>query len=346
MVMEYKLEDLFELQMGKTPARKNTEYWDSNDNKWISISDLSDVDKYILDTKEFISDKAVKESGIKLIPKNTVIMSFKLSIGKTAITKEPMYSNEAIMSFVDKKVVSLLPDYVYYLFLGHNWESGTNKAVMGKTLNKKTLSQEIVQIHPIDEQKKIVNQLDSVKGMINKRHKELNKLNQLIKSRFVETFGDVHTNNKCFKCHLGSELFKFSSGKFLPVENRLKDGIPAYGGNGIAWYTEKALIDYSTIIIGRVGALCGNVYVVSDPVWITDNAIFIKEFKTDKFTIEFLGELMKAMDFHQYADFSGQPKITQKPLETIKYITPPIDMQNEFTRFVKQIDKLKFGNYK
>ena len=113
--MEYRLDELFDLQMGKTPSRNNPEYWNSEDHKWISISDLSKCGKYILDTKEYISDKAVQESGISCIPANTVIMSFKLSIGKTAITKEPIYSNEAIMSFRDKHFVELLPDYIFYM---------------------------------------------------------------------------------------------------------------------------------------------------------------------------------------------------------------------------------------
>ena len=68
---------------------------------------------------------------------------------------------------------------------------------------------------------------------------------------------------------------------------------------------------------------------------------YIKEQKTNKFTLEFLTEMMTIMDFYQYADFSGQPKITQKPLESLHYLTPPIEMQNEFTRFCKQVDKSK-----
>ena len=132
MKMEYRLDELFDLQMGKTPSRSKPEYWDSEDHKWISIGDLSKCEKYISETKEHISDLAVAESGISLIPANTVIMSFKLSIGKTAITKEPMYSNEAIMSFRDKQFVELMPEYVYYLLSSRDWDEGTNKAVMGK----------------------------------------------------------------------------------------------------------------------------------------------------------------------------------------------------------------------
>ncbi len=339
--MEYKLDEIFDLQMGKTPSRNNPEYWDSEDYKWISIADLSKCGKYIEETKEYLSDKAVDESGISLIPANTVIMSFKLSIGKTAITSEPMYSNEAIMSFRDKHVVELLPDYIYYMFSGKNWEEGTNKAVMGKTLNKATLSGVKIDIHDIAKQHEIVEVLDKLSSVIENRQRELEKLDELIKARFVEMFGDYHTNSKGFECHPGSELFKFSSGKFLPEERRLDEGIPVYGGNGIAWYTDEPLIEHPTVIIGRVGAWCGNIHTVLEPVWITDNAIYIKELKTDKFTLEFLTELMKVMDFHQYSDFSGQPKITQKPLETSNYLTPPVEMQIEFTDFVKQVNKSK-----
>lgn len=192
-----------------------------------------------------------------------------------------------------------------------------------------------------DEQKRIGELLDKIALIVDLRKRELANLDELVKARFVEMFGDYHTNSKGFETHPGIELFKFSSGKFLPEEKRLSDGIPVYGGNGIAWYTDVPLIDYPTIIIGRVGALCGNIHTVQEPVWITDNAIYIKEQKTNKFTLEFLTEMMTIMDFYQYADFSGQPKITQKPLESLHYLTPPIEMQNEFTDFCKQVDKSK-----
>ena len=184
--MEYRLDELFDLQMGKTPSRNTPEYWDSEDHKWISIGDLSKCGKYIYETKEYLSDNAVEESGINQIPANTVIMSFKLSIGKTAITAEPMYSNEAIMSFRDKKVIPLLPDYIYYMFSGRDWDAGTNKAVMGKTLNKATLSQIRIKVHSLSEQQEIVLALDKAKAIIEARQQELQKLDELIKARFIE----------------------------------------------------------------------------------------------------------------------------------------------------------------
>ena len=170
--MIYKLSELFDLQMGKTPSRNNASYWNSKENKWISIGDLSKCDIYISDTKEYISNLAVLESGIKLIPKNTVIMSFKLSIGKAAITAEDMYSNEAIMAFLDKNIAPILPEYLCYMFNYMNWEVGTNKAVLGKTLNKATLSEIKIKIHGLNEQKIIIKKLNKLKQTISARNKQ------------------------------------------------------------------------------------------------------------------------------------------------------------------------------
>lgn len=180
-----KLGDLFSLQMGKTPSRADTTYWNNGDNKWISISDMSTYIKYVEETNETISDKAVHESGIKIVPANTVIMSFKLSIGKTAITSEPVYTNEAIMAFIPNKPNMVLPDYLYYLLSSKNWNTESNRAVMGSTLNKATLSQIEISLHHMEEQQKIAATLDKVTDLINLRKKELEMLDLLVKSRKV-----------------------------------------------------------------------------------------------------------------------------------------------------------------
>ena len=86
--------DVFDLQMGKTPDRKNFSLFEG-DNTWVSIKDLDG--KYISNSKECISDEAAK--NIRLVKRGTVIMSFKLTIGKTAIAGKDLYTNEAIMAF-------------------------------------------------------------------------------------------------------------------------------------------------------------------------------------------------------------------------------------------------------
>ena len=204
--MMAKLGDVFNLQMGKTPARANAAYWTNGTNAWVSIADLSSYEKYVGDTKEQITDLAVQESGIKVVPADTIIMSFKLSLGKTAITKVPIYTNEAIMAFLPTGKYDVCPDYFFHRFSDRDWSEGTNRAVMGATLNKATLSNMEIVIPPLDEQRRIATVLDKVSGLIAKRREQLDKLDELLKARFVEMFGDPVSNPKGWNIIRLSEL--------------------------------------------------------------------------------------------------------------------------------------------
>lgn len=204
-----RLDEIFHLQMGKTPLRNNSEYWTNGKYRWVSISDLGTYQKYTSDTKEKITDLAVCESGIKCVPQNTVIMSFKLSLGKTAITKEPIFTNEAIMAFIPTGKFEVLPDYFYYLFSGKDWSKETNRAVMGSTLNKATLGGISVIVPPLEEQRKIAAVLDKVSDLIAKRRQQLEKLDLLVKARFTEMFGDPVSNPKKWRIQQFSEYIDF-----------------------------------------------------------------------------------------------------------------------------------------
>ncbi|HEV0327258.1 TPA: restriction endonuclease subunit S, partial [Streptococcus pneumoniae] len=157
-------------------------------------------------------------------------------------------------------------------------------------LNKNILLDLQLELLGIEEQENIICILNTIKGLITKRKLQLDELNLLVKSRFNEMFGDPLNNNKKFAVKTGQQCFKFSSGKFLDKHDRVFEGYPAYGGNGIAWKSRKYLIDNPTIIIGRVGAYCGNVRTTHGKVWISDNAIYIKEFKNSDFNLVFLLE--------------------------------------------------------
>ena len=188
--MKVKLSDVFDLQMGKTPPRNDRECW-GDGHKWISISDIGNAGKYIDTTKEEITDIGVSKSGIKAVPKGTVIMSFKLSIGKTAITAEDMYTNEAIMAFINKGECEINTDYLYHMCKGIDWFEGTNKAVLGLTLNKATMSEKEIEIPPLEVQLQVVAVLDKMDELIALRKEQLAKLDELVKSRFIELFGDL-----------------------------------------------------------------------------------------------------------------------------------------------------------
>lgn len=155
-------------------------------------------------------------------------------------------------------------------------------------LNKNILLDLQLELLGIEEQENIICILNTIKMLITKRKFQLDELNLLVKSRFNEMFGDPLNNNKKFAVKTGQQCFKFSSGKFLDKHDRVFEGYPAYGGNGIAWKSRKYLIDNPTIIIGRVGAYCGNVRTTHGKVWISDNAIYIYIYKNLRIPISIL----------------------------------------------------------
>lgn len=220
-----KLSDVFTLQMGKTPSRDNPDYWNGA-HKWVSIADLGRAEKYICDTKENITDSAISETGIKATPKGTVVMSFKLSIGKTAITSEDIYTNEAIMSFIDRQTYSYDIDYIYHLFSGKDWSEGTNKAVKGATLNKATLSQIVIPLPPIETQRQIAENLDKVTRFIDLCNSILDRLDLLVKSRFVEMFGDPEINPMNWKGDVLSKHLDVIGGYAFKSDSFKDSGIP------------------------------------------------------------------------------------------------------------------------
>ena len=191
-----RLGDAFDLQMGKTPSRDNSSYWNNGDHEWVSIKDLGTYGKYVGSTKETISELGRAESGIKPVPANTLIMSFKLSLGKTAITTKETYTNEAIMAFLEKGNHEINLDYMWHQFRSKDWTVGTNTAVMGKTLNKKTLGDSTIRIPSLAEQIEIADILDKDLRQIDATNNQVFHLQSLVKSQFVEMFGDPISNSR------------------------------------------------------------------------------------------------------------------------------------------------------
>ena len=335
MSEKIKLGELGKIVSGSTPKTNIKEYWDG-EILWITPAEIKENDYYIADTQRKITNLAVEKTNLKLLPKGTVLLSSRAPIGKVAICDNDMYCNQGFKNIIcsDK----LENRYVYY-FLKHNDEyiKSLGRGATFKEISKGIVENLEIPYREKKEQVEIANKLDIITDILKIRKQQIKQLDEIIKSQFVEMF-----ENKNYPKVCGKELFIFASGKFLDQTMRREKGIPVYGGNGIAWYTDKALIDFDTIVIGRVGAYCGNVKIIEEPVWITDNAIYIKAFKKDVYDIKFLYNMMNNIDFSRFAQHSGQPKITQKPLEEYSYIVPPIEEQKKFAEFVKQVDKQKF----
>ena len=183
MIHNFKLGELFEIQIGKTPARGDKKMWDLNkksNNIWLSIKDLKQVDAngYISDSAEYISDDGAK--FVRLVPKNTLLLSFKLTLGRTAITKIPLRTNEAIAALLPKTDKSDLRYLKYYLEYFDFVKFAKNDfKVKGLTLNKKKLAEIPIPLPSLQEQKKIVEKLDNFEQIISKLNmNRINKINE------------------------------------------------------------------------------------------------------------------------------------------------------------------------
>lgn len=235
---------------------------------------------------------------------------------------------------------NVLPEYLYYVVSYMHFE----KFFTGATIPHiyfKDYKEEQFNLDSLEKQAKIVEILERCEGIITSRKLEIKKLDQLIKARFVELFGDPLKNDKGLPTVSGKALFKLSNGKALPNSKRYTEGIPAYGGNGISWYTDEILCDYDTIIVGRVGFQSGNVHLAKAPLWITDNAMYISSINSKECDIRFLCALMEHIDFTRYQDAGDLKKITQKPFMQMHYLMPPISSQREYIAFVAQVNKSK-----
>ena len=361
--MRIKLKDAFELQIGKTPSRNKSEYWNGV-YKWVSISDIGNSRKYVYSTRESITDKGIIDSGIKVIPKGTVIMSFKLSIGKTAITTEDMYTNEAIVAFIDKKKIPIDIDYLYYLCSGSNWMQGVNKAVMGLTLNKATLSEKEINIPNIEIQKKCAGNLDKIDRIIDLKKQQLDQLDLLVRSLFIEMFGDTITNDKYW------EYREISSVTEIILGSTPKTSEPKYWDGNIKWITPAEIGEDSFIIfdsirhiteegvksIGIKSFPAGTV-IFSTRAPIGKTAIagcnmycnqgfknFICNKKLNPVYLYMLLRINKNF-FVELGNGATFKELSKSTLEKIKISVPDINIQNEFELYFNKIDKSKYSSF-
>lgn len=170
------LGEVCELNIGGTPSRSKKEYYENGDNLWVSVRELKGG--YIYDTKEKLTDLGVKNSSVKLFTKDTILFSFKLSIGKTAIVGNPLYTNEAIAGLLSKNNELLINKYLYY-YLTINDFSKQGSGIFGNgSLNKKSLQKIKISIPPLETQQQIVEYCEYNDKLIKQLETEIEKNKQ------------------------------------------------------------------------------------------------------------------------------------------------------------------------
>ena len=334
-----RLGDVCTIQSGGTPSRSKKEFWDGGTVPWVKISDFDGI--YLDSTEEKITEKGLAQSSAKLFTKGTILYSIFATLGEVCILDIDAATNQAIAGITIKDE-DIDQKYLYYFLCSIKPKiMKIGRGVAQNNINLSILRSLEIPIPSLEEQKKVAGVLDAATALAAKRRRQLALLDTLTQSRFVEMFGDPVINDKNFPIMKGEKFFKLSNGKTVTVERRFDAGIPAYGGNGISWYTDASLIDDDTLVVGRVGFQSGNVRFVEGPLWVTDNAMYVLKYDKTKFDLVFLSELMQKINFSKFQDMGDLKKITQKPFMEFNYIQPTLALQKDFVNFKKEVDRQK-----
>ena len=144
-------------RIGKTPARGETAYWHPASIPWVSISDMKEYG-LVQNTKERISNEASKVFG-DIVPKGTLLMSFKLTVGRTAFLDINAFHNEAIISIFPYAAPEVMKRYLFYTLPLLANMGDSKDAIKGKTLNSNSINNLLIPVPPVATQKAIINKI-------------------------------------------------------------------------------------------------------------------------------------------------------------------------------------------
>ena len=330
------LGELCEINIGKTPSRANSSYW-GDGHPWLSIADMKQG-KSISETKEQITDVAIRETKIRKVPKGTVLFSFKLSIGKVGVTEIPMYTNEAIAALPIIDDSRLCKEYLVHALTKIDASRTTDRAVMGATLNKRKLAELRIPIPPLAEQKRIATILDKADAIRGKRQHAIQLADEFLRAVFLDMFGDIPAKRSPFEFKGCRGAVSASSGKSSKavLSDQITE-IPIYGGNGVNGYATKALYDEPVIVVGRVGQQCAITHLTSGPSWVTDNAIVVKIVDKEKFEPVYLAHAFKNSPIRDVVTRLDLPFVNQTMILDHPIPNPPIELQRKYVDIYRKV---------
>lgn len=361
--MKLRLGDICTIQSGGTPSRSNKKYWDNGTIPWVKISDFSG--KYLDHTSEKITQEGLDNSSAKFFPKGTILYTIFATLGETCILNINATTNQAVVGLKINND-SVLTDYLYYYLLSKKaYVNEMGRGVAQNNINMKILREMEISILSTEEQKKVVSTLDFVDSLITARREQLAKLDELVKARFVDMFGDPLINSMGWNTDTVSNVCGKIYGGGTPSKSH-----PEYYENGvIPWVSSKDMkkdiiydsqikinqlgVDNSTakivpinsvIMVIRSGILKHTLPVAINAVPITVNQDLKVLIPNEKILSIFLMYQFKMLEKDI---LSGVRAVTADNIEfdSLKkreIIVPPIAIQNQFATFVKQIDKSKF----
>ena len=191
---KYKLGEICEIVSGSTPKTGIAEYWDGN-LKWITPAEIDDESYIITDSARKLTELGVKKTGLSSFPSGTVILSSRAPIGKVAIAGCEMYCNQGFKNLICSDRIN--NRYLYWFLKGNTaYLNSLGRGATFKEISKKIVSDIEINVPEISQQLAAVDALERVSEIIRLRKNQLQKLDELIKARFVEMFGIYPANPK------------------------------------------------------------------------------------------------------------------------------------------------------
>ena len=346
---------------GSTPKTNIAEFWDG-DVKWITPAELDENTYIITDSVRKITDLAMQKTGLTAFPAGTVILSSRAPIGKVAIAGCKMCCNQGFKNFICSELVN--NKYLYW-FLKHNtaYLNSLGRGATFKEISKSIVSSIEINLPSLEEQQRVVDNIEKISTIITLRKKEISILDDLIKARFVEMFGNPLDKSK-------ANMYFVECVEFNPKKSEVKDlmcetvsfvPMECVGADGSFKIKEDGLVkDYykgytyfknGDVLLAKITPCFEN-----GKVAIVENCTNGIGFGTTEFHVsrpipgvsnsQWIKYMLKNEHVHELATINmtgsaGQKRIQTPFFEKLKVYLPPIELQNQFADFVAQIDKSK-----
>ena len=268
-----------------------------------------------------------------------VLISWSASLGVYVWQRGKALLNQHIFRVVFDK---LPVNKDYFVFAVEHklaeMESKTHGATM-KHIVKKDFDGTTIPYPPIEKQAEIADHLRRITSLIDRQTEQLLLLDQLVKSRFIELFGDPIKNTQHRPTTAFVNVVTMQRGFDLPVQDRGQSGnIPVYGSNGVLDHHNQAKVCNGGVITGRSGTI-GKVFYTKGAYWPLNTTLFSVD--THENNIIYLAHLLKMFNLARFTEGTGVPTLNRNKFHSAPIIDVPIDEQNQFAAFVEQTDKSK-----
>jgi len=360
-----KLKELGTIVTGNTPSKQSVENWDSPDIGFVKPDIISDTGISIIDdAAEYISEKA--RAKARIVGENSILITCIGSIGKIGITAKGTFAfNQQINAIIPNRKVN--SKYLAYalLYAKPRLVAIANAPVV-PIINKSQFGDfEIKVTENTEYQSKAVEVLDTVNAIIENRRQQLQKLDELVKARFVELFGDPISNpmnwNKrtlkevCTKLndgtHFSPESFSMGDYKYITAKNIKASGFDFSNITYVPEAVHRPIFErcnpeQGDVLYIKDGATTGIAIVntLKEEFTLLSSVALLKQ-NRNVINGYFLAALLNNADM--YSDIRNNmggaaiTRLTIAKLNAVKVIVPPLDLQNRFAAFVHQVDKSK-----